>query len=246
MKSRRFSRWAAAVLLAGCLSATGGALAQTDPVASAPPTSPASPQAVLWDQTNHNNGTYTSTSNYGPSLAAFASEAADDFQVPGTVFWHISTVTLIGQYVDGSTNSLESVLLQVYGDAGTGLPGTLIASQTFASGSIGGLSTGILVVTFATPISVGPGHYWLGAQSKRVVTSGDQSQWVWNESSQKLLSESAWQQPGNAYGTGCTTWKPRITVCHRPSNSTNPDLVFKLEGTSVPVVAQLFLPLVRR
>jgi hypothetical protein len=121
----------------------------------------------------------------------------------------------------------------------------LLYSQRFASGSIGGVSTGTLVFTISPAILLGPGHYWLSVQAERALTPSDTTQWVWNESTVQQLAESVWQQPGNGYGTGCTTWAPRFTVCKRPSQSAL-DLVFKIDGSTTPISAHLFLPVLHR
>ena len=125
MNSRRFSRWAAAVLLAGCLSATGGALAQTAAVA------PRDPQVVLVQQPSTQPATNTDAS----SLPSINSQAADDFVVPNNVFWRIATVSAVGGDDGSSGSGVDRLLVQFYTNSGSNLPSTPIYANTFPSGS---------------------------------------------------------------------------------------------------------------
>jgi hypothetical protein len=212
-----------------------------------PPHSPDAPSALLYDQTNNPSPSgWTTSSNYGSALSRFSSQAGDDFVVPSDIFWHITTVTFVGNY-DGPTGSgVDSLLVQFYRDSGGGLPGNLIIGPTIPGGSIGGLDSGVFVVTISPALILGPGHFWVSAQANKACPGESCRQWVWDERTVKANSESVWQQPGNGYGSGCITWQPRITVCNQPNGSTNPDLLFKLEGTTAAVSARIFLPVIRR
>jgi len=46
--------------------------------------------------------------------------------------------------------------------------------------------------------------------------------------------------------TGCTTFQSRLSECDHPGLSTNPDLLFKLEGATVDITGQIFFPILLR
>ena len=241
----RLARWCGTAALAASFLSGGVAVAQTGP------TTPSEPAAVvLYDQTTHQSVSgWTASSNFESSLSTFDSQAADDFVISGEI-WTITKVTVSGLY-DGpsGTTYVNSLLLQIYGDAGTSpdKPGSSrLLNVTIPAADINGLSTGLFVITLPSSVKLPPGHYWLSAQANKSYGS-DNRQWAWRESTVQAFSESVWQQPGNGYGKNCLTWKPRVTVCHEPAtNSQGKDLVFKLEGTKVTVASSLYLPVTYR
>jgi hypothetical protein len=247
MKPAALRKLAAVAVLAAALSSSGSALAQPragqrTATADAGPAAPQAPTAVLWDQmdTPDPDDGYITSSNFRTGFDNIDSVAADDFLISGE-FWTITSVTASGLYIDGLDASLvESVLIQIYADSGFALPGTLLRSETIPGGNIAGLNTGLFVMNLGSPLLLGPGHYWLAVQANKTDTSF--KQWVWLESFTLVLDESVWKQPGNGYGTGCIDWAKRITVCDRPHDSVNPDLVFRIEGTSIDIAASIFLP----
>jgi len=245
MTFRRIAHWVGGILLAAGLAASGSgsAIAQTTPLPRAEPT------VNLYSQLDH-VGNYVDSSDWGSHFSNLASQAADDFVVPKNAFWKIATVTASGQYVGAAGSGVLSLLIQIYADSGLNKPvSTPLMSQTFASGSIGGLATGVYVVTLASPPTLGPGHYWLSAQARENCTVADGTNckhWAWTERTVKVNSESVWRSPPGSYGPSCLNWGPRITLCHQPTGSTFPDLLFSLDGTSVPVNALILLPLIHR
>jgi len=246
MKASRLARWAGRVLLAIGVLAAGSAYAQGGTAA------PETPSSVLYNQNQPADVSaagWSSSSNFEAALSTFDSQAADDFLISHQ-FWHITSITVPGLY-DGPAGStyVNSLLVQFYADAGTSPArpaANPIASQTIPAGSIGGLTSGWFVVNLNPSVTLGPGHYWLSVQANKSFGS-DSRQWAWREYTVQSNSESVWQQPGNGYGKGCLTWKPRVTVCHEPAtNSQGKDLAFELDGTSNPVTHQVFLPVARR
>jgi hypothetical protein len=174
------------------------------------------------------------------------SQAADDFVVPNTAIWKITTVAASGAIVLSDGSGVLSMTVQFYADS-AGLPSTRLYSQTIASGSIGGLASGVLSITLASPLTLGPGHYWFSAQAIEQCLTSSCKHWVWTERTLQSQAESVWQNPvAGGYVPNCPTWKPRVTFCHQPNSSTSPDLLFKLQGTTMPVVAQVFLPVINR
>ncbi len=243
MRINQVARWAGCLLLGLSLFATVSATAQAEPPA------PAGPAVVLYDQTLNIGSNFVDSSDWGSRYSSLISQAADDFIVPTSAIWKVTSVIASGAIVQSDGPGVLSLLVQFYSNSSSSAPATLLYSQTVPSGSISGLATGVFDVTLASQLTLGPGHYWLSVQARQdcpAGTSGNCKHWVWTESSVKSSLESDWQNPPNGFGSGCTTWKPRITVCHQPSDSTSPDLLFKLSGTSIPVASHLFLPVIYR
>jgi hypothetical protein len=241
MRLRQLAHWVGGVLLVAGLFANGSATAQTGLVV------PDSPATVLYDQTNNVAANqFVDSSDWGVHYPTLDSQAADDFVVPTSDIWRITAVTASGAIVESEGAGVLSLLVQFNTNSSGGLPASLLYSQTVSSGSISGILTGTLGVNLAPPLTLGPGHYWFSVQARQNCTSSFCKHWVWTERTVKSNLESVWQNPPNGIGSGCTTFKPRISVCHQPSASVNPDLLFKLSGDLIPITGHVYLPLVSR
>jgi hypothetical protein len=215
------------------------------PQADVPALGPVLPTVVLTDTTDLPGANAADASAFD-GFPTLSSQAADDFVVPGNAFWRIITATASGEYADAGGIGVDSLLVQFYGDSGGGLPGNLITSTTILGGSFGGLGTGVFVVPISPSLTLGPGHYWFSAQAHVPCPTFPCKRWLWTERTAQFLTASVWQNPAGGHGTSCSTWMPRVAVCHIPASSSGSDLLFKLEGSSTPVFAKLFLPVVRR
>jgi hypothetical protein len=238
-KTSRLARTGCCAIIAAVLMGVGSA-------GAAPAAEPAAPLAVLYDQTNHGVNEYVTSSKFSSTFAVWDQQAADDFQVPSAKIWAITRVVAYGQY-DGapSDNYAVSVLVQFYANAANNVPGALMRQETITPGSqFTGHDTGVFSVTLGSPLSLGPGVYWVSIQA--AMTTSNSRQWGWHERTQQSLNESTWRQPSDFQSTGCNVFKPRISVCDRPTGSTNPDLIFKLEGNALDIVSQTRLPFIAR
>ncbi|MCC7360836.1 MAG: hypothetical protein IT317_15245 [Anaerolineales bacterium] len=245
---RSFGRWASTGVLAAALLLSGptGALAGGEAALSGSPSLQPALDPVLWDQSTAGGTGFSITvsSKFEAPLAAYDSQAADDFENAGSTPWEITAIRAYGTYEGGTgSNSVNSLLVQIYADD-EGLPGTRLISQTIASGAITGLATGEFTVNLSPSLVVGPGRYWLSVQAYKpdFLTYG--RQWEWYEKEDQVLSPSVWMQPGNAYGKNCLIFQPRVDVCDQPTNTVNDDLVFAVFGkiaasNPVPVASNL-------
>jgi hypothetical protein len=235
MKLRSLVRWTSALILAGCMALAGQALAQSNSVVLA------TPQLTLVSQpSNSLNPPSNTDASYLPSVN---SQGADDFVVPSNLFWHITAVTARGRDVGTSGTGYTSVVVQFYRDSGHALPGSLLYSVSYSSGSYL-VNNGTITVSLNSIVVLGPGHYWLSVQP-HVPSCPDSNcrRWLWNESPGPYNAESVWQ--GNWLGI-CLSWQPRVTTCGRPSDSSGKDLAFELDGTTAPVLGRVLLPAIRR
>lgn len=211
---RRLAGLAAAVGVASAmLVGAGGAAAST---------------ATLYDQ--NNNGGYD---GYISSAIPYNSQAADDFVVPATANWNLTSVAAAG--VD--FGDLSSVTVTIYRDS-SGSPGAQVYTDTTSTftdapnaifGSYG-YPAGDLTIPIGVTLS--PGHYWLSIQ-------GANSYWYWQIRTAVSNDAAMWLNPGGEFGQGCTSWTDMAT-CFGWTGDGAPgtlDLPFSLAGTSTPVYA---------
>ena len=69
-----------------------------------------------------------------------------------------------------------------------------------------------------------PGTYWVSVQANMDFALG--GEWGWETSTVTNGSPAAWQNPGDGFGTGCTSWGVEI-VCVPVGG---PDKMFALKG----------------
>jgi hypothetical protein len=187
------------------------------------PVIPEGIKAVLYDQTGNFGPNSLNSQNFETMYDVYDNQAADDFIIPDEDYaWTIESVEVLGVYYNG-TGPATSVNVCFYNNSG-GLPGT-IAAKRLNLVPDGGLSTGSFVITFASPVTLQAGTYWLSVQSNMDSANG---QWGWTEQLQSNL-ESTWQNPGSGWGTTCTSWGYRVTNCN-VGTAPYYDLSFRFNG----------------
>jgi len=137
------------------------------------------------------------------------------------------------------TNLHDSTVSVLLNTTAAGLPGTLVTSalsQTYTGGAASGDTA---VITLATPVSLPAGSYWVSVQA-RLDSSG--GQWFWANRSTQSNSPAAWQNPGDALVTGCTTWGVKTTCLG--ATQIGADQLFRLNGTGTgpPTITKAFVP----
>ena len=181
---------------------------------------PDTPNVILYDQTD-NAGTNSITSqNFEVGFDGFDNQAADDFVATET--WIVTTVAVAGAYFNG-TGPAPSVNVFFYDNA-AGLPGTEVYS---ALGVVPVDAAGSFVITLPAPAVLAASTYWLSVQAN--LDFGVGGQWGWTERTVQSNSPSAWRNPGAGFATPCTNWGVRAGTC---LIGTDPDLIFRLEGSS--------------
>jgi hypothetical protein len=179
-----------------------------------------SPDAILFDQTGTVTTTGYASQQFG-DFPTYSCQLADDFIVPAGVQWTIQTIVAPGQLT--AAGGYTTALVEFYNNNGT-LPGTVVATQTAAVTDVAGLVT----ATLAPTVVLNPGTYWVS-----VSVVGDFAtfgQWYWYTSTSTNGSNFVWQNPGNGFGTGFTTWTPGAIAFAGSAY----DLAFQLNGTSAP------------
>ncbi len=160
---------------------------------------------TIYDQTGNDAGVGTISQNFESTFDAYDSQAADDFTVPAGETWTVFEVDVVGRFTEfsGSFRHANSENVFFYQDSG-GLPGDLIHAFPSLKG------TGSENGSFAIPLSgkglaLKTGHYWISVQ---IGMDAGYGEWFWDNQTTTEGDPAAWQNPGNGFGTGCTTWEP--------------------------------------
>jgi len=95
---------------------------------------------------------------------------------------------------------------------------------------------GSYVLTLAPACVLPAGTYWLVMQSNQDVNTAGQH--FWSNRNAASNNPAMWQNPGDGFGTGCTSWTDFITC--GVGGGVAADLLFSLEGTVLPVELMSF------
>lgn len=127
----------------------------------------------------------------------YDSVGADNFAVKKTC--KATGITVPGVYFNGS-GPADSETVTFYADDASGVPGTVIDTQTV----IGNDSAGTFTIPLSTVV-LAPGSYWVSVQANMSFAAG--GEWGWNTTmNQKQSTPGQWENPGDGFATGCTTW----------------------------------------
>ena len=173
---------------------------------------------VLYDQiSNPSTGYIASTEFTDAANLDFTCQAADDFIVPAGETWNIGKIGVAGWIWYGHVGTYDSLNVYFYNDD-NGMPGTLahsfedVTEFTVVYDTINGSVSSYYEVGFDTPLTFTEGTYWL---SFNVISDYDvDGQWGWQQeaNSPHLNNMFHWQNPGNGFGNGFTTWTPANIV----------------------------------
>lgn len=185
---------------------------------------PAAPFAVLYDQTDNVGTNGFPSQNFETVNDAYDSAGADDFVIPGgDGGWTIETVEVLGSY--STAGPVPTVDVYFYSD-NVGLPGALVYSAVGVAPSSD--VAGDLTIVLPSPALLTSGTYWVSVVANMDFAVG--GQWFWSTRAVQSNSPYAWQNPGNAFSTGCITWAPGASVCG-VGGGIEPDSLFRLSGT---------------
>lgn len=174
---------------------------------------------VLYSQNDNDTGVGVVSQNFEPDFDVYDSQLADDFVVPDPRHpWQITGITVTGVYFSGS-GPATSENVTFYKDS-NGVPGEIKNAQTVVGADSNGSFT-IPLDKFALP----PGHYWVSVQANMDFSSG--GEWGWETRSVQNGDAALWENPGNGFGTGCTSWT-NMSAC--VDAGAGPDVMFSLSG----------------
>jgi hypothetical protein len=184
-------------------------------------------EAVLFDQTAGAGTNSLTSQNFEAANDGFDNQGADDFVVPAGATWYIDSVNVLGAYYNG-VGPAPSVNVWFYLN-NAGFPNSVPFASVLAAALTNPNGTGSFTVSFASPVILPEGSYWISIQVNMDFAAG--GQWGWTEHT-SFNSESVWQNPGAGFGTPCTSWGYRVTTC-LIGTAPNTDFAFRLNGTNV-------------
>jgi len=184
---------------------------------------------VLYDQTSNDSGIGIVSQNFESSFDAYDAAAADDFTVPDGVRWVLREIDVPGVYFNGG-GPLNSVNVTIYYHlkGNKNLPGPLVKKE-YDNVVPTSDNAGSLVITLPHKVKLGAKKYWLSIQANMDFSAG--GEWAWENQSTSEDSPAVWENPGDGFATGCTTWTQE-NVCIPDGQG---DHMFTLRGQSFSV-----------
>ena len=200
---------------------------------------------LLWDQTLGTIDSSAPDQDFETAYDAYDSEVADDFVITDPGGWIINEVRTIGSHNDfddggdppvitGQGGPTQSVHLTFYSD-NAGLPGSAMPGCSFtnlttddqADGN--GDPSGTLFTLIPGGCTLPPGSYWMGYQAQQDFATQNQH-FAAGSSDTITANQAAYQNPGDGFGTGCTTFGALNSTCGLSATAGPMDLVFVMFG----------------
>ncbi len=180
---------------------------------------------VLWDQSSDHSNTDIVSQDFidGGVFEIFDARAGDDFLVPDGFLWRIDTVKVFGTFDGAAPNNLQSLDVDFYKDQG-GLPGDLVPTCVFDNILPVDVADPSFLINLPSTCTLLPGTYWISVRANMFFIP--HGQWFWNERTIQTLNPFVWENPGNGFNTGCTSFRYAMDEC----GTDFPDLTFQLVG----------------
>jgi hypothetical protein len=164
--------------------------------------SPVTPAKTCYAQTDNDNGLGIDSQNFEPSLDAFDSQGVDDFTISRKC--KLKTVFALGIYEYG-TGPADSYRVMFYSNDG-GSPGAVVLDRPTAAFTD---TTGYGSPEIRVRTTLKKGTYWLSIQANMDFSSG--GEWDWYTNNTVRGNASLWENPGDGFDTGCTTYTTTTT-----------------------------------
>lgn len=174
--------------------------------------------------------------NFSSAYDVYDSELADDFTVPAAG-WGIDSVNFAITGSAGGDITVATWNITFYSDGG-GIPGAADPGCTYTAqpGTGATAGGGTITVNLPTQCNLSAGTHWFSAQSNLDFAAGGQSFWS-NFLPPAIGAPAAFRNPGDGFGSGCTTFTS-VATCGVGGD--NPNFIFELLGTTLPVSLQSF------
>ena len=230
----RFRLMGGAALAAGLVAfmVTAGASAGPAPSASAHASGAAhalahnGAGATLFDNTSGNTGVGWTSQNFESDYDAYDTMAATSFAVPAGHTWTVTEVDVAATNQGVNANSFN--VLFYSNNKKTGLPKKLNKKSASNDANFTEDGSGDAWINLPSKgVKLKGGKtYWVSVQANQDFNS--EGQWWWNTSSTPANPTPAWQNPGNGFGTNCTTWGTLSTCL----GGADPAFAVRLAGSS--------------
>jgi uncharacterized repeat protein (TIGR01451 family) len=169
----------------------------------------AATDTVLYDQSGTAAAGFPSQ-NFESSSDSYDSAGADDFVVTDAAGWSVGAFNFqIGMSAGGDPSS-ATYDINVYPDSG-GLPGVATSCAYSAlTGTVDATQTSVSV-SLPTPCNLAAGTYWVSMVANLDFAVGGQMFWSLSTQTPAPGADAAWENPGDAFGSGCTSWGDNAT-----------------------------------
>ncbi|TDR23161.1 hypothetical protein [Marinicella litoralis] len=186
--------------------------------------------AVLYDQTGAApNGNGSPDQNFEAGFDAYDGFIADDFVVTDADGWLITQVNTVGTY--STTGPATSTNVSFHADAGGSPDPTPIAGCDFPAATILSDTGGSFVIDLGAGCVVPQGTAWISHQTNLDFGAGGQH--FFSGTATISGSEGHFLNPGDGFGTGCTTFQPAGSVCGTGGGAAH-DFLFSVSGSVAP------------
>jgi hypothetical protein len=185
------------ILTAAAIIACGAAVAAPTVAghgAASPPVVQKS--KVIYGQNGTDSGIAIVSQNFESSFDIYDAMAADDFKVKKAT---VVEVDVVGVYFNG-LGPATSANVGFYKNK-KGLPGKVL--QEYSNAPVKDNGSGSFAI--AVPKTVVKGTTWVSVQANLDFASG--GEWGWESQTGVVGNPAAWQNPGDGFATGCTSWK---------------------------------------
>ena len=174
----------------------------------------------LYNQNNNDSGIGIVSQDFEATFDAYDSQGADNFKLKAKSA--VKEVVVTGVYFNGS-GPANAVNVYFYKDNG-GLPGAQSASfiglpYTDLSG-FGSFDVKVPSLTLKK------GNYWVSVQAR--MDFGVGGEWGWEGNLVAHGAGAAWQNPGDGFSTGCTTYANEVGCLGNLGQG--PDFMFQIKG----------------
>ncbi len=169
---------------------------------------------TCYTQQDNDNGTGIVSQNFEPGEDTLDSQGADDFrikkkkcitgQAASVRGVSLFTISADGVYFNGP-GPADSYNVTYYKDS-RGTPGSAVAVCDDAAYTD---PSGTGNPTIACRVTLKPGSYWVSVQANMDFSVG--GEWGWLTNNTVRGKPSQWQNPGDGFGTGCTTYTTTTT-----------------------------------
>ena len=160
---------------------------------------------VLYDQSANDSGIGIVSQNFETTFDAYDAQAADDFTVPAGQVWRVTEIIAIGVYFNGAGLARDENVTFYKGKKG-GRPGKILHQANAVMGMDNGLGTFTIKMPW---FQFWPGTYWVSVQANMDFLVG--GEWGWENQTTSEGTAAVWENPGNGFATGCTTYTTETT-----------------------------------
>ncbi|HEX4079279.1 MAG TPA: hypothetical protein VHX61_10470 [Rhizomicrobium sp.] len=179
---------------------------------------------VLYNQNRDGDGYSVNSQIYDLTYTSgvytvYNDQAADDFVVPQGRTWKVTEIDVTGS---GSGTPASENVYFYWNDQGR--PGKPVKGGSFTN--LNGSGDPDFAIRLRKGVRLRAGHYWVSVQANCAPFLGC-SEWDWATTATIANHEAIWEQPDNAYNTGCRSWH---VLEHCFGSAYAGDFMFALKG----------------